>query len=202
MHTVLIRGDALEEPTKPAQRLEWPRDLGTAVDLDRSDELLGLGDVLRDLSTIHTEVTAAGASLVLCSFQCFVHHGLRVDPVTGQQVWSHLDVAYWPVSYSTIRAAADLQNRWFAHWASSNGVDFLDIAGAMPEAEPLYTDPIHKTQLGSRCHAWVAAAGLVPLLERDLAAGKIPVPDRRTDVRHPGLGARRTLTAAELDADQ
>lgn len=200
LHTVLVRGDARGKPPKPPQRLQWPAGLDGAVDLARQGEVLGLGDVFRDLATIRQEVTAAGATLVLCSFQWFVHEGLRVDPITGQQIWSHLNVAYWPISYASLRNVADVQNRWFAAWAAANSVDFVDVAATMPEQESLYTDPIHKTQLGSRCHAWAAAVGLVPLLERDLAAGKVPVADRRADAQHPGLGTRRMLTAAELDA--
>ncbi|MCA8976050.1 MAG: hypothetical protein KDC98_15110 [Planctomycetes bacterium] len=133
LHTVLARGQRLAEPAKPAQRLELPDGLGEdRIDLARADELLGLGDILRDLGTIRREVEAARARLLLCSFKWFVHDGLELDPVRGEQVYRHLNESMWPVSYANLRRLTDLQNRWFAAWAAANDVDFLDVAAAMP----------------------------------------------------------------------
>ncbi|MCA8951420.1 MAG: hypothetical protein KDE27_18070 [Planctomycetes bacterium] len=198
LHTVGA-GEPLAEPPKPAQRLVLPDGLADTVDLARAGEVLGLGDILADLDRIRTDVSAAGARLVLGSFKHFVRDGLVLDPVRGEQVYRLLNEFYWPVSYAHLARLAALQNRWFEAWAAARGVDFLAVAAALPDDGACYTDVVHKTALGSRCHAWVTAALLIPLLERDLRAGTLPVSDDHADPRHPNVPPMRRLTARELD---
>ena len=50
-----------------------------------------------------------------------------------------------------------------------------------------------------RLRAWLTCAGLVRQLEKDLAAGVVPVPDPQADGRHPFLQPAKRLTATELD---
>jgi len=201
LHTVLVRGQPIAEPSKPAQTLTFPDGLDESrIDLARAGEVLGLGQILSDLATIRTDVAAAGGKLVLSSFRWFVHDGLCVDPIRGEHVWRQLNETCWPVSYALMRRLADLQNRWFAAWAAANHVPFLDVAAALPADERLYTDAIHKSGLGSRCHAWAACALLLPQIERDLRSGTVPVPDPHADGTHPNVPPLRRLTRAELDA--
>ena len=201
LHTVMARGEPVAEPAKPKQTVELPAGLDNgAVDLLRAGELIGLGGILGDLAAIRADVAAAGGRLVLCSFQWFVHDGLELDPIASEHVWRHLNDFYWPVSYASLRRLADLQNAWYAAWAAANDVDFLDVAAAMPEDARLYTDAVHKTSLGSRCHAWAACALLLPVLGRDLASGRLPVADPRRDGTHPHVAPMRQLTRAQLDA--
>jgi hypothetical protein len=201
LHTVLAGKTLLAEPPKPAQSLVLPQGLDEqSIDLSRAGEVLDLGPVLADLATIRADVVAAGGRLVLCSYRWFVHDSLLLDPVLGEHVYRYLNRQYWPVSYAILRRLADLQNRWYAEWARANDVAFLDIAAALPQDGRLYTDAVHKTGLGSRCHGWAAFALLLPLIERDLADGRIPTPDRRADAEHPNVHPMRSFTTAELDA--
>jgi hypothetical protein len=76
----------------------------------------------------------------------------------------------------------------------------LDIAAAMPDDQRAYTDAIHKTAVGSRCHAWAVLAQLLPHIEQDLAQGRVPLPDRQRDDRHPNIPPMRRMSNAEFDA--
>lgn len=201
LHTVLARGEPLAEPDKPGQELALPAGLDEQqVDLARAGEVLELGQIFASLGAIRGHAEAAGARLVLCSFRWCVHDGLLLDPVRDEHVYRHLNNAYWPLSYRTLRRLGDLQNRWFRAWAAANQVDFVDVAGAIPHDTRLYHDAIHNTYLGARCHAWALLAALQPLIRRDLASGRIPVPDRSADGVHPNVAPMRVLTSAALDA--
>jgi hypothetical protein len=149
---------------------------------------------------MRTDLAAAGAQLLVCSFRWFVRPGLRLDPVFGRNVFVHLNRSYWPFSYATLRRLADLQNRSLASWARQQRVPFLDVAAHVPEDVRLYTDAIHNSLVGVRVHAMALCTQLVPLLERDLAAGRVPTADTVEDEVHPGIGPVRELTRADLDA--
>lgn len=201
LQSVWQLGVRWREAVKPAQELVLPAGLDENVpDLTRAAEVADLASIFTSLETIRSALAPTGARLVLCSFRWLVRDGMEHDPTTGHGGWDALNNFYWPVRYANLRRLADLQNRWFAAWAAAHGVDFLDIAAAVPEDPRLFSDHIHNTRLGARCHAWAACALLVPLLERDLAAGRIPVPDGQRDAVHPNCPPPRLLRAAELDA--
>jgi hypothetical protein len=190
-----------DEPPKPPQEVVLPPGFDElAPDAARVPEVLALRQITTDLAAMQADLVGAGAQLLVCSFRWFVRPGLRLDPVYGRNAFVHLNRSYWPFSYATMRRLADLQNRSLASWAKQNGVPFLDVAAHVPEDIRLYTDAIHNSLLGVRVHAMALCAQLVPLLERDLAAQRVPVADTKQDDVHPGLGPVRELTRAELDA--
>lgn len=201
LQTVLAGRTPIGEPQKPPQHLELPQGLEDDVDLARAGEVLALGTILADLDRIRADTEAAGVQLVMTSYRWFVREGLAVHPVTGSRIWGQLNDDYWPASYASMRQLADLENRWFAAWAKARSVPFLDVAAVMPDDERLHTDAIHKTAIGSRCHAWAVAALLIPQLERDLAAGTVPKPDTHVDTRHPNIPPMRRKSYAEFDAE-
>lgn len=198
--TALAGREPLREPDKPPQRVELPQGLAAEpFPLLRAGEALELGAIARDLDAIDAAARAARARLVLCTFAWLAHEGLRLDPVLGHNVHVQLNRAYWPFRYSTVRALADLQNRFFAAWAAARGVDLIDVAAGLPAEPCLYIDAIHHTEPGVRLKAWVLFAALTAILARDLEAGTVPVPDEHPDARHPHVGIERELTRAELD---
>ncbi len=200
LRSLLQRGERLREPPKPAQRIELPPGLD-AQDPDPAlaAGLLDLGAVFGDLEAMRQACAGAGARFVLCSFCWLAEPGMTVDAVMGRHIFIQLNRAYWPFSYATIRELADLQNRAFAAWARRQGVDFVDVAAAMPNDERLYFDAIHNTSIGVRLRAFCVLRELLPLLERDLAAGTIPVRREQPGEAHPFLGPVRVITRAELD---
>lgn len=188
------------EPPKPEQRVQLP------VGLDEQDPdpaaagpFLQMGAVLADLATMQRLCDAAGATLVVTSFPWFCTPGARLHTGERHSLYTHLNVTFWPLRYATIQRLTDLQNRVLLAWAKQRGLPALDIAALLPRDPALFVDAYHTTELGSRLRAWLVTAALLPILERDLAAGKVPVPDRQRDERHPGLPPARRLTAAELD---
>lgn len=200
LRSVLQRGERLAEPDKPAQQVTLPPGLDERdPDPARAGEVLAMGTVLPDLAGIDAALRANRARLVLTSFCWLVNEGLELDAVQSRYTYLHLNRSYWPLRYAAIRRLADLQNRCYQAWARQRGVDFVDVAAAMPMDERLFFDAIHNTALGVRLRAWTLFAGLLPLLERDLAAGRVPVPDREIQAAHPNLGPARLLTARELD---
>ena len=200
LQTVLVRGAPIAEPTKPPQHIEWPDGLDDdTVDLTRAGEVLALGTIMTDLEQMRADTAAAGATLVMTSYHWFVHAGLKVTPVHGERIFRQINDDYWPVSYASLQRFGAHENRWFETWAKAHDVPFLDVAKVMPEDERCYTDAIHKTAIGSRCHAWAVFCLLLPRLEQDLAANKVPLPDTRADARHPNIPPMRRKTYAEIE---
>lgn len=197
-----LRGEhRLAEPPKPAQRLELPDGCEQGpFPLERAGEVLELGAIGGDLDGIRAACAAHDAHLVLCTFAWLAHDGLLLHPVTGRNVFIQLNRVYWPFRYQTVQALAAVQNRFFTAWAAAHDVDLIDVAAQLPADPRLYFDAIHHTELGVRLKAWVMFCRLTQCLERDLARGKVPVPDRVHDARHPNIGPGRKLTQAELDA--
>ena len=50
------------------------------------------------------------------------------------------------------------------------------VAGLLPKDPDLFTDASHLTYGGVRLHAWLVLQGLIPLIEKRLAAGAWPTP--------------------------
>ena len=193
-------GKLAPEPPKPDQSLQLPAGLDPqAPDLARANEFLQLGAMFGDLDAIHAACTKVHTQFVLASFCWLVDGGLQLDLTESHSVYAHLNSTFWPLRYDLIRQLTDLQNRFFAAWATARGVPFLDLANDLPRDPALYIDVVHASELGSRLRAWLTCAGLVRQLEKDLAAGVVPVPDPQADGRHPFLQPAQRLTATELD---
>lgn len=193
-------GTSVSEPAKPSQDISLPNGLDEfAPEIARAGEVLQLGPILTDLDAIQKLCAAAHAQLVMCSFSWLVADDLRLDLAEGHSAYAHLNGRFWPLRYDTIRRLTDLQNRFFASWATARGVPFFDLAAQLPGDPLLFVDAVHNTELGSRLHAWLVFAGLVTQLEKDLQSGVAPRPDTHQDPEHPFLKPARHLTAAELD---
>lgn len=197
----LQRGKVLTEPPKPPQRLTVPSELLAAeFPLARAAEVLQCGAIDADLTAIGAALRRHDARLVIATFWWLAADGLELDAVLGHNVHVHLNRAYWPFRYGTIRALADLQNRFFTAWAKAHDAELLDVAAQLPHDPRLAIDAIHHNEIGVRLKAWILFAGLVRILERDLAAGRLPVPDRHADPVHPHIGPTATIRRIDLDA--
>lgn len=200
LRSALQRGERLAEPPKPPQQSTLsPELLAAEFPLDRAAGVLELTAIGADLDAIRGAVEGAHARLVLSTFWWLAQDGMTCDPVWGRNVHVHLNRAYWPFRYSIVRDLAALQNRFYAAWAKARGVDLVDIAGALPQDERLAIDAIHHNELGVRLKAWLFFVQLLPVIERDLASGHLPVADRHADAVHPNLGPTRSVRRAELD---
>ena len=200
LRSALQSGQRLAEPAKPAQQVTLAEELLTGpFPLDRSSGVLELDAIAGDLAAIRAAVEARQARFVLSTFWWLAEPGMTVDAVWGKNVHVHLNRAYWPFRYDTVRTLADLQNRFFTAWAGANAVDLLDIAAELPHDERLAIDAIHHNELGVRLKAWVMFAQLTRWLERDLASGRLPTASR-SNRAGPETGRVFTVRRAELDS--
>lgn len=171
----LQRGKLLGEPAKPAQRIALPDSLWQGpFDLAAAPPLLELGAINRDLGAIRNAAEARGVRMVLSTFWWLADDGLELDAVMGHNIHVHLNRAFWPFRYATVRRLCDLQNRFFQAWAASHGLDCIDTAGQLPHDPALAIDAIHHNEVGVRLKAWVWFAGLTRVIERDLAEQRLP----------------------------
>jgi hypothetical protein len=167
------------EPRKPPYRLQWPEGVDERDPNPDAPRLpLQLPQTVRDLDAIAQTAAAGGARLVLTSFIWMADDGLVVDPVDGAQFFRALNLPHWPARYADIRRMADFYNRTIQAYARSRHLDFLDVAAGFPRDVALFGDPVHTTADGDRLRAWVLFQGLAPILREELAAGRLPRPDR------------------------
>ena len=200
LRSALRRDKRLAEAQKPKQEVTLPREfLEGGFPLERAAEVLELGAIGRDLDAILETLRGNDARMVIATFWLLAQDGMTFDAVWSNNTHVYLNRAYWPLSYAAIRTMNDVQNRFFAAWAKAHGVEVLDIATALPQDERLSIDAIHHNELGVRLKAWLVFVQLVPLLERDLAAGRLPIADRHADAVHPNIRPPLELTRADLD---
>lgn len=163
----------LRESNRNMGPVKWPVDLSeTDPDLNHPLLPLNLGTILKDVDSIRKTQQARGGELILSSFVWLAHDGMVLDSEKYLNIYRYLNETFWPFSYGHMRRMADFQNRVFKKYAASNQLAFLDVAGEYPQDPELFEDAIHMTQDGVRLHAWVAFAGLVPILESRFKSGQ------------------------------
>jgi hypothetical protein len=117
------------EPRKPRLPVVWAADLDEEdPPLDHPRLPLALPAIMRDLDQMGSALSASGGRLVISSFVWCVREGLELDRVANGGVYQYLNEMFWPVSYAYTRRLADFQNRVFAKYAKTRGLDFIDIA--------------------------------------------------------------------------
>ena len=182
------------EPAKPPLTVNWPNGL-SETDPDLKDPRLpeSLRDILGDLETIRRALQDEGGHLVMSSFSWLVYPGLRLDMHRDAEIHQYLNVTYWPFSYAHLRRFADFQNRVFRKFVQIHDLDFIDFAAVYPRDPRLFEDAIHMTRAGIRLQAWIMFNGLLPAVERRVAAGELPRQDRIPLTVHPAFATARQL---------
>ena len=166
---------AFAEPPKPAYEVNWPRDVDERKPDVNSPHLpMRLPRIVRDLDAIRASLEPAGAQLVLCSFEWLAQDGMLLYPKRHEYIYKQLNDSLWPLRYADVRRFADFQNRLFRSYATSRGVPFLNVAGALPQDPNLFVDAIHMTEPGDRLKAWIVFQKLVPILRTKLDDGSLP----------------------------
>jgi hypothetical protein len=193
-----------KEAPKPPQEFVLPGGVKeTEPDIRLVKEALNLGRILEALGSIRQDMERAGGKMLLATFRWHVQDGMVLDPARHRSLYIYLNRYWWPISYANMRRAADFQNRVYTAWAAENGVDLIDVSGKMPVESDLFFDAIHMVDLGVRIQAWIAFRALIPVLERDLAGGRIPAaaPNAPPLAEHPYINAahaRVLLRGGEL----
>jgi hypothetical protein len=191
------------EPRKPRLPVAWPADLDERdPQLDHPRLTLELPTIMRDLDAMRAALSAQGGRLAMSSFVWCVKDGMQLDPADDAGVYQYLNEMFWPFSYAYMRRLADFQNRAFQKYARTRGLDFIDIAASYPLDPRLFMDGIHMTQGGTKLMAWISFQGLVPILERSIATGTLPLTPRHRLTGHPGFAGppRMLMTVASIRA--
>ncbi len=171
----LNRFHSTSEPRKPAYRLKWPAGVDERnPDVDNPNLPLRLATIVTDLDSIRTSFGSVGGQLVLCSFEWLARDGMSLSPSRHQFIYKHLNTMLWPLRYADIRRLADFQNRVFRRYASTRNLPFIDVASVLPQDPDLFVDGIHMTEEGDRVRAWIVFQQLVPLIRREIDAGRLP----------------------------
>ncbi len=201
LYMVRERTESGAEPAKPALTVNWPADLDEHSPDIRDPRLpIGLPAILGDLETIRHSLETQGSRLVMTSFAWLVYPGLHLDPARDADLFSYLNTTFWPFSYAHMRRFIDFQTQVFQKYASVNQLDFIDVASAYPRDPRLFDDAIHMTHAGIRLQAWIVFNGLVPVIERSLAARELPRPVRQVLSRHPAFDGRHIVSMDQVRA--
>lgn len=191
------------EPRKPRLAVAWPQGLDEQdPQLNHPQLPLLLPTIMRDFDEMSAALSAHGGRLTISSFVWCVREGLQLDRGDDAGVYRYLNEMFWPYSYAYLRRLADFQNRVFAKYAKTHGLDFVDIAAAYPLDPRLFDDGIHMTAAGTKLMAWISFQSLVPILERSIAAGRLPQAARRHRDQHPDFTGppRRLMSVAAIRA--
>jgi hypothetical protein len=192
-----------DEPRKPRLPVAWPAGLDEHdPQLDDPRLALELPTIVRDLDAMRAALSAYGGRLAMSSFVWCVKDGMQLDPDADAGVYRYLNDMFWPISYAYMRRLADFQNRAFQKYATTRGLDFIDIAAIYPLDPRLFDDGVHMTQSGTKLMAWISLQGLIPILERSIATGTLPRAPGRHLSNHPDFtGSPRMLrTVASIRA--
>ncbi|MAG32727.1 MAG: hypothetical protein CL908_17745 [Deltaproteobacteria bacterium] len=166
-----------DEPPKPRQEIVFPTgfDEGSPK-LETVGDFLMLDNTLAALDGIRKDAESVGARMIMTSYCFMVRDGLVLDLRKKHHrfLFAQLNRMAWPSNYANLRRLADVQNRIFEIWAKDRGIDFIPVADQMPLDPDLFLDVVHTTMLGTRLRAWCVFQGLIPILARDLEAGRVP----------------------------
>lgn len=188
LHRLTAPPDGEAEWPKPAQRLSLPPGLtGHRPPLAAARLDPNLDRVLTALDSIRSTTSDAGGELVMYTFATMVHDGLLLDPWDDASLFEHLNVHYWPCSYASLEQAFAAQNRVLAAWAEQSETTWIDVASQIPPWPGLYTDGFHFSRAGQQVRTWIVFEELVPYLEGEITAGRLPRPDLQPLTEHPAF---------------
>jgi hypothetical protein len=184
------------EPPKAPLTVEWPASL-SETDPDLNDPRLpvSLPEILHDLDRIRIASAEHGAELTVASFMWLVYDRMIVNRRRDAMLFAYLNGSFGSFPYAHMRRYADFQNRVFAKYARTHGLEFIDYASEYPRDPRLFYDAIHMTTAGIRLQAWIMFNNLVPIVERRIAARRLPRAAVLTASTHPAFveSDRRTI---------
>lgn len=167
------------EPRKPKYKLRWPASVDEAhPDPDSPALPVRLPQIVHDLDDIRRTASTIGAKVALTSFFWLIQDGIVVDPVDNIGYLILMNQRLWPARYTDTKRLTEFQNRVFRAYADKRGVPFVDVASTFPRDLDLFTDAIHTSPDGDRLRAWLIFQGLIPVLQAEIAARRLPAADR------------------------
>jgi len=185
----------LTEPDKPAVKL---------VIKPATDPYFSY--VTNQLHRIKAVTDRTQTHLIASTERLCVWDGMGLNQGTNRHLFEVLNgPLFWPFSYRQLRQMLTLHNGAITAWAQSNGVTLVDIDGRMPRRPELYADAHHDLPVSQRLRAWLIFQAMIPRLNADLQAGRVPRDNGPKTASHPYLDKEietfdRSQYLARIDA--
>jgi hypothetical protein len=157
-----------------------------------------LRTVVRSLDSIRTEAASHNALFVVAPFLFLAHEGLQLDLPRDFYIFKYLNDLFYPFKYSLLRQLIDWQNRVYKEYDRKFELPVMNLDELYPRDPILFVDAVHQNMDGSRLKAWLIFNELLPLIEREIAAGRLPRPSQQPET-HPAFpeGIKRHLVRVE-----
>lgn len=169
-------GRMLAEPSKPAVKLQLPSGTrGSVLNLPEAEKNSYFGQLANNLDAFQRTADQIGAKLVVSDERLCVWQGMRLNSTADQLLYNSVNgPLYWPLRYAQIRRLLNAHNDMINAWAEAHHVAVVDIDGHYPQDPALCSDTFHDQPLGMRLRAWIIFQRLIPIIQKDVAAGLVP----------------------------
>lgn len=164
-----------KEPIKPPYTIEWPASIDEKnPDLTSSDLPHGLQRSVNSFNLILKNAKQKNILFIPTSFVWNVYPKLILHFPHDMYAYSQLNTSFWPFSYTWLHRYAVFQNAVYREYAKQHHLYFIDIDRYYPRDNQLFVDTVHGTPTGVRMLAWVELQQLIPIIQQQIAAGKLP----------------------------
>lgn len=181
--------DEGREPAKQTFEIRWPAEVDE-FDPDVTRPLpMDMQIEVAQFDRMRRALTAQGGRFAMASFVWMVEDGIRLELPRDLILFNYLNSTYYPLTYGQLRRAVDFQNRVFRNFARHHGLPFFDVERSAPRDPLLFSDAIHMTEQGMRLQAWTFLQHLVPWLDAEISAGRLPRPAVAPQSGHPAIKA-------------
>jgi hypothetical protein len=184
-------GSMLAEPPKPSVRLKLPaQPYRGQLNLSAAEKDPYFADLVRHLDQLQQIAREGGVRPVVSDERLCVWQGMRLNGSTQRLLYDQLNgPLFWPLSYAQIRRLLDAHNAAINTWAAAHDTPVVDVDARYPRDSTLCSDTFHDLPLGMRLRAWIIFQGLIPLIQKDLAAGIVPHANADASGQNPAFAA-------------
>ncbi len=180
--------EKLSEPEKPLDVFIAPWGIDKIIGLYSDLLPTGYKNVVKYYDQMLEATNAYGGRLVVVPPRVFVYPGFQFDVTKHVSVFRHGNSSYWPYSNQSVRNTIDFYHRFLAKYANEKGLLMLPLETALPKDPDLFQDSTHPNAAGRIVMAWVLFNLLTPHIDRLLAEGRLPAPDKIAIESHPVIG--------------
>jgi hypothetical protein len=183
----MLPGSLLREPAKPSAKVILPPELNeSSPSIGAARKLAYIDLWLNQLDLYNRTAKSLAITPVVATPRLCMFDGMALLNGANRPLYDQVNGPdFWPITYRDADRLQTLQNRVTAIWAAQNEVAMVDIAGKAPRDPSLCADAVHDIPLSQRLRAWIIFQSFVPLILRDVAAGRIPRPSVEAVTRHP-----------------
>jgi hypothetical protein len=168
--------DSVEhEPRKPLVRLVAPLNMTSTPSLEQARTSSYFNFYLNELDLFAKISRDDGIIPIITTERACAFPGMTLSPKVNPYLFSSANSAtYWPLTYKQIQHILWFDNSVIKKWSAQNGVLEIDLQGMLPKQTALCTDLMHDTPLSQRLRAWLIFQSLAPVIDGDVANGRVP----------------------------